>query len=220
MRKILAIALALVLLMPTVLAGCSAGDPITDHVYFTDIDVHRIAYVTPYYEEISMPSSSLTGLGIASDPAKSNSQSGLVYVFTDELAVDEKLLYFTAQMPHNYREGTDIIFVVHFHYSTDEVGTLVRWAIRYSWSNIGDNLPVGTSIWKNSDPANNDSLKNQATKFTSVSGTGKTISSQLLCYLSRNSSHVDDTYTDNARVIGVSILYQVDSPGSLNEWSK
>lgn len=221
MRKPLpSLLLCIILLATLLLTGCYADDPVTEHIYFTSVDVSSIDYTASYYEEISIPSSHLVGLGIASDPAKSNSQSGLVYVFADELAINEKILYFSAQMPHNYKEGTDIIFVVHFLYNIDEVGTCVRWKISYSWANVGSNFPVSTNIWKNSDLTNNDSIKHQVTKFNSVSGTGKEISSQLLCYLSRNSSHADDTYVSNARVTGISILYQIDSPGSLAEWDK
>ena len=217
MRKLL---LTISLLVFLALSGCSASDPVTEHIYFTGLDTTEINYTNPYYEEISIPSSHLVGLGIASDPAKSNAQSGLVYIFTDEVAINEKQLYFTFQMPHNYKEGTDLIPVVHFIYNADEVGTRVRWSIRYSWANVGDNFPVSTPVWKNSDLANNDSLKHQVTKFDSIDGAGKEISSHVLCYLSRNSSHVDDTYVSNVKVTGISVLYQIDSPGSSSEWVK
>jgi hypothetical protein len=204
------IALPIILSLLVALVGCSASDPLTD-VYLTYGD---------YWEEISIPANEL-GVLAGEAPAESNFQSGFTYFFADEaLAPDEKYVHFTVELPHNYKEGTDIVVNVHWAFRNDEVGTFVRWRLTTSWANEGIAFPVGSNLWALSNASNNDNSIHQVTKFASVSGVGKDISSVILCYLSRNSSNVLDTYTDVAALLSVSVLYQVDSPGSTSKWVK
>jgi hypothetical protein len=229
MRKLIAV----LLLLPLVpfIVGCTPEEALTDTIYFTDVFtdiIHAdsiytdtIDYTDEYWGEIAVPATSMEILDDASSAAKSNMQSGLVYVFANEpLAGDEKYVYFSVEMPHNYKEGTGVTISTHFTLNADEVGTKVRWKVGYSWANVGEDFPIVTTIWALSDAANNDSLKHQNTKFTTIAGTGKQIRSHLVCYLSRNSSDISDTYTDTVRLTGVSVLYQIDAPGSTSEWSK
>lgn len=217
-KKLLVVLLLIVCLM---LVGCSASDPLTESIYFTNVYTDEINYSNPYWEELAVPAASMGSLLNAESAPATNCQSGFAFLFVDEaLAVDEKIIYFTVEMPHDYAEGTDVIPCVHFVFGSDEVGTCVRWRIAYSWANIGEDFAPATTIWALSDPANNNSLEHQATKFAPVSGTGKEISSLLLCLVSRNSSNASDDFTGMVSLLGASILYQKDSPGSTSEWSK
>ncbi len=209
MRRLLLLLLALLVL----LSGCTASDPI-ERFYATGI-----TYIGDYWEELVAPANAV-GEGWPA-PGASNVQSGYAYAFPDgPLPTDETYIHFTLQMPHSWKEGTDVIPNVRFVFNSDQVNTNVRWRISYSWANIGDNLPVSSNIWALSDPTNNDSLKHQITKFAPISGAGKKVSSLLLCFLSRNSSDVSDNYTDTARFLSAGLLYQVDTPGSVSQWTK
>ncbi len=194
--------------------GCYAADPLPGTLY-----VENINYTGDVWEEISVPANEV-GEGWPAPPA-ANIQSGYTYLFADyALAVDEVFVHFNVVMPHSWKEGTNVIPNVRFVYNSDQVGTSVRWRVSYSWANIGSNFPVSSNMWAVSTPANNDSLKHQKTDFAEINGAGKTIGSMLLCYLSRNSSDVLDTYTDTALFVSVGLLYRVDAPGSINKWSK
>ncbi len=209
MRKLLlTVLLSATLLLP----GCSATDPI-EHVY-----VESITYTDSHWEELVVPANAV-GEGWPA-PGAGNAQSGYVYLFPrPALPTDELFLHFTFQMPHAWKEGTDITPNIRFIFNSDEVGTNVRWEIQYSWANIGDNFPVSTHRYGLSNPANNDSLKHQIVEFAPISGVGKKIGSTLMCFLDR-SSDVSDNYTDTALFVSVGLLYQVDSPGSLSQWTK
>ncbi len=187
--------------------------------YFNNIVTNNITYNGEYWEEITIPANAV-GEGWPS-PGASNVQSGFAYLFADEpLAINEKYVHFNIVMPHSWKEGTDIQFNIRWIANSDQVGTRVRWKIAYSWANTDDDFPVSSNIWALSALANNDSLKHQRTDFATVSGVGKKIGSVLLCYVSRNSSDVSDNYTDTAIFVSANVLYQLDAPGSKNEFSK
>jgi len=223
MRKTI-IAILTLAVLAAMLAGCQ-GDPLdylyTENIYNSSaLETGSIEYTEDCWEEITVTADGM-GTLVGEAPTESNCQSGFVYLMANYALVgDEPYVHFSVQLPHNYKEGTDIIFSVRFVFDADEVGTYVRWAIGYSWANIGDAFPVVSHIWALSDPSNNDNTVHQVTKFAAIDGTGKEMGSIVMCYLKRNSSDASDTYMGTAILIAVSVLYQVDSAGSASEWSK
>jgi hypothetical protein len=210
--------LILLLLPILVLSGC-VYDPIDNDMDINGIlTVDEINYL--YYDEISVPANAM-GVLLGEAPTESNFQSGFVYFFADEaIPANERTVHFTVTMPHDYKEGTNVAFNVRWAFRNDEVGTNVRWRLSTSWANIGEAYPVPTNAWALSAPSNNDNSIYQRTIFAPTDGTGKDISSQILCYLRRNSTDVSDNYTDVAVLLSVGVLYQKDSPGSINQWTK
>ncbi len=207
------ILLGVALLLLPLLSSCSVDDPLRERVYFTEIRYEG-------WEELVVPASAMAVLPLEG-PGEGNCQAGFVYLFADEaLVINEDYVHFNVQLPHSYKEGTDIYFVPHFLFNSDQVGTNIRWKISHSWANRHTAFPSSSHLWILSDSANNDSLVHQTAQSGAVSGSGKTIGSELLCYISRNSSDVLDTYTDTALLTAVSVLFQIDSPGSTSMWVK
>ncbi len=225
MKRYKAITKIVLVVLLILVSGCSTSERIDETIYTTNINNSNnittggVVYTGGNWEEIVTPANAM-GEGWPA-PTASNAQSGFVYLFADYvLDTDEQFLHFTMQMPHSWKEGTDIIPSIRFIYNSDQVGTCVRWRMEYSWANVGGNFPVSTHVYKLSDPSNNDSLKHQIVKFDPIDGTGKEIGSILMCFLSRNSSYATDNYTDTAIFVAVTMDYQVDTSGSSNEWSK
>lgn len=211
-RKNCLLLLLLLLALTLALPGCAASDPLTEDVYFTHI--HYAAW-----EEMHVGANEV-GDGWPA-PGAANFQSGYAYLFPDvALPADETYVHFNVQMPRAWKEGTDIYFVVHFAFNANEVGTNVRWHVGYSWADQHAAFPVVAHTWILSDPSNNDVLVHQVARSVAINGTGHHVGSEVLCYLSRNASDALDTYTDTAVFTGVSVLYQVDAPGSANQWTK
>lgn len=207
------------LILPVLLFSSCVYDTIDSNVDIAgNLTVEGINY--SYYNELSIASNEM-GILVGEAPLESNYQSGFVYFFADEaLPADEKTVHFTVTLPHDYKEGTNIIFNVHWAFRNDEVGTNVRWRLSTSWANIGGAFPVVSNAWALSAPSNNDNTIHQRTIFAPTIGAGKKIDSNVLCFLQRNSSDVSDNYTDVAVLLSVSVLYEIDSPGSLNQWAK
>jgi hypothetical protein len=130
---------------------------------------------------------------------------------------------FTVQMPHGWKEGTKIY--PHVHWTTKDGApgnNRVTWILDYTWQKVGgvfvSNTPIsGTTVVA----LNEGSIENYEHIITpignGIDGTGMTLSSMLVCRLSRSSS---DTYPNDAGLLEIDFHYQVDSDGSNQEYTK
>jgi len=145
------------------------------------------------------------------------------WLFSDA-AVNEEEVHFAVQIPHAFLEGSTIYPHVHWHPKQAPAADnrVVRWGFRYSWGNIDAIMPGGVTI--NADSENlmiaGSQNKHILTSFPAIVGGGKTISSMLLCWLFRNSSHANDTYTGDAGFLEFDIHVQLNSFGSRQELIK
>lgn len=158
------------------------------------------------------------GVKPATNPPQSVAyKGGIVLAFEDE-AVNEDTVTFQVQLPHNYAEGTDIEPHIHWVGEDNTAGN-VRWLLTYSWANIGAAFPGESS--EAIDDANIATDTQNLAEFTPISGAGKTISSILICRLTRNSTHGNDTFTGkDAYALYFDFHYQIDSMGSDEDDSK
>jgi hypothetical protein len=147
-------------------------------------------------------------------------------------AVNEVM--FTVQMPHNYREGTDIFPHVHWASTTAAGSNRVKWVLDYQWVNFSDNFSSSSS----SSAYGHELAENNAISLTAyqstitpmnangavrtgIPGTGKKVSSILTCRLYRDGNNTtEDTFTGNAALLSVDFHYQIDSFGSDNQYTK
>lgn len=121
-------------------------------------------------------------------------------------------LYFTAQLPHTYKQGTDLTFHIHAIYPNANTGNS-RWRFTYTWANIDGTFSAETTDTLTfASPAVADANKIHA--FTTISGTGKNISSVLLCSLSRLGADAADTYASVIYVPQADFHFEIDTVGS------
>ena len=160
--------------------------------------------------------------------------------FEDEVATNEQDIVFTVQMPHAWKEGTNIF--PHVHWSAGRIDSKtglplrspvpntsrVTWGLEYSWVTVGGVFPDATII-TGTDIAKYDSAHNIAlyehviTPLGSsggIDGSGKTLSSMLVCRLFRNSSAGTDNYAGDAGLLEIDFHFQIDSDGSNQEYTK
>ena len=129
----------------------------------------------------------------------------------------EEELYFTVQLPHSYKLGSDIQPHIHWVTKDDNTGDVV-WGLEYSWANMGDtysntNIITGTG-------SNSGSNNHHITSLGLISGTGKSFSSMLVCRIFRDASNSADTFSKDAGVLEVDFHFQVQSLGTHYDASK
>ncbi|KKL15770.1 hypothetical protein LCGC14_2502290, partial [marine sediment metagenome] len=162
----------------------------------------------------------------ASDPTLQNWRPGgsgatfKIYKFKE---FDE--VFFTIQIPHNYKEGSDL--KAHVHWTPCDRGVAesdndVAWRLDYSWANANAVFAPSSTANMTSTCTGTDDLYETSPSAT-ISGAGKTISSMLVCRLYRIA--VGDTWvgTTNAQSPGLKEFdfhYQIDSIGSNSELAK
>jgi len=146
----------------------------------------------------------------AATPNLTSYRDGLyLYAFSETVA---QHLVFDVQLPHGWVDGSTIH--PHIHWAPGNyTGTgVVRWELEYSWANIGS--AFGASTTMTVDVAGPGvAYKHTLTAFPTITGTGKTASSILLCKVGRLGNHANDTFDDVAYGITVDFHIQYDSMG-------
>lgn len=165
-----------------------------------------------YFDDSQVPATSLKsgGTGIPSFDAFLGNT--LCYAFTDEsVAGNEKRIYFNIQLPHRWKEGSAIEPHVHYAPSTNG-GGVIRWELEYTWANIDGTFGAPTSIYCEDDVGTTANA-HRLVSFGTISATGKTASSILVCKLQRNSSHANDTYANKVFLLSLDAHFESDKLG-------
>lgn len=125
-------------------------------------------------------------------------------------------IHFSVQLPHKWKEGTDIF--PHLHFSPSSyVGTLsyVGIGLEYSWANIGDQFPAPSHAITYHDVTGALDKEHLVSNFATygLDGSGKEISSVLLCRFYRVAPASND-YADAIWGLEVDFHHQIDTCGS------
>lgn len=129
------------------------------------------------------------------------------------------VLYFTAQLPHSYKEGSNIEFHIHLVYPDNLTGYSI-WYFSYSWANIDGTFAAASSVTANITSPAVTNKHQMAGITTSINGAGKTISSVLLCSIQRLGNASEDSYASEIYLISADFHYLKDSTGSTTETTK
>ena len=160
---------------------------------------------------------------------KNNGTSRGVWTFTfgDFGSGSEQEVFFSIQMPHNWKEGSTIYPHVHWSPQSAVAGSVV-WGFEYSMVNYNQAAPIifpTTTLVTTTTAAVTvtDIDKHFIAAFTAItpSATQDKISSIIMCRLWRNSANNLDTYDGgNAALLSFDIHYEIDSFGSNDQYVK
>ena len=141
-------------------------------------------------------------------------------IYLYEFALND-IASFVVQLPHKYKEGEDIY--VHAHWTPGpngvaESGNFVGWKVDYSWANV-DGTFSAVSTADLSDVCDGTDDKHQMTPEVLIDGTGKTISSMLICNIRRTDTGADDTWAGTGAgnlpiLLEVDFHFPIDTIGS------
>ena len=126
---------------------------------------------------------------------------------------------FSAQLTHAYKEGSNIEFHIHLVHPTNGAGNSV-WQMTYSWANINGDFPVETTPTAITVAAPAVADRHSVANVATLTGTGKTISSVILCSLSRLGNNASDTYDDFIYLVAADFHIIRDTIGSISEYTK
>lgn len=177
------------------------------------------------YDDLKVPVSSTTKGG-TKDPnwvilRDDGSSQGVFLQWFDKDAEEE--LYFTVQMPHQWKEGSEIYPHVHWVTKSDVSSNKVVWGMEYTWANVGDVLGT-TTIITGSDPlaayAPVAAYEHAITPLGTITAAGKTLSSMLVCRIFRQATNGTDNFAADAGLLEIDFHFQIDSDGSNEEYEK
>jgi hypothetical protein len=162
------------------------------------------------------------------DDAPGTSRGVYLYSFDDAVEIQEKEIFFTMQMPHDWAVGTDIHLHVHWIGNVDDTSATPRWGLEYAWKDIGQVFGDTTIIYAvgQVDGATDvTAFKHTITEFAALTpgATADGVSSILIGRIWRNSSNAADTYdaaTNKCGLLYIDAHYERDGSGSIGEYTK
>lgn len=170
----------------------------------------RLTY--PAWDDLIIPAIGINPAGTAGAATFDTNEGTLVFAKGSTAACQ-------FQMPHEWKQGSDIYLHIHWHKTSNDAGT-VNWQIKYEWTNIGAVRAGFTSLTKLTSVIASDATgKHGISTHPVISGAGKTLSS-IICVFLQRVNDGDDTYANDAKLLGIDIHYQKDSLGSHFEYTK
>jgi|GEM_PF-1664127 len=177
---------------------------------------------TTVYDDLRTPANSIKLLGSIGVPsyaqfADDGAGSTGVYTYMFE-PTDLNQVFFTIQMPHTYKEGTDLLPHVHWSPQSTNTGNC-EWKLEYTIANIGDTFG-DTATLSMLDAADGTINKHQVTTGATIDGSGMDISHMLVCRLYRDGGEGDDTFTGDAAFLEFDVHFEINTMGSRRELFK
>lgn len=176
-------------------------------------------YLDEFWDDLKIPAGDFVA-GAGADPETIAWRGARLYCFTTG-----EILTFMTQIPHKYKEGTDL--KLHLHWTPHGRGVAedentVNWRIDMSAAPVDGVVPGNTTYVLTATCGGvNDAHEIQAATVD-VSGTGLTISSMLIgrVYRAAGDSWATNTTGNRPGLLEIDLHYQIDRPGSRQELTK
>jgi len=122
------------------------------------------------------------------------------------------------EIQHDYKEGTDIEFHVHWQGITAPTGTdKVKWQLTYTLGASGQTLDPTTTIVIETDFDTQYDFK--LSEFVAITGTNISMGEQFLFTLERITASADE-YAGDALIATAGLHYQINTIGSRQKLTK
>ena len=190
----------------------------------SDYALRLIGSEAPVWDDIRVPMTSVK-TGGTKDPDfiqfKDNgagSQGVFAYAFD---STTEEEVYFAVQLPHSWKQGTNLHFHCHWVKSDGGAGN-VYWASECTMAEIGSVFPNTTetgsatvTVGAMADGEHN------LTEIGELDMSGvDSVSTMIICRFFRKAGDVLDTYANDAFLLEADFHYEIDSLGSETEYIK
>lgn len=172
------------------------------------------------WDDLRFPAQGINPPGAVSDPDVETTTGLLLFASNAT-----EIIAGVAQLPHTYKEGTDVKPHVHWQRTTSASGG-VYWQLDYEVVNNGDiatmayGSSLGASTVATGTPDDNTAERVLITPLGTLGMTGAKVSSLILWKLSRIHDNAADTYGADARLIEFDIHFEINTLGSDSEFTK
>ena len=167
------------------------------------------------WEDLRTPASAIKLSGI-NPPTETAYKGSSVLAFPTNA---DKTIFFIVQMPHSWKEGSEIEFHIHWTIPVSGAGVgaeNVKWDFTYSIASLGGSFPAETTETATRDVQDDTADDHLYTDVVDIDMAGESISCCILCSLTRDVAVAND-YANSAYLVEVDFHYQRDSMGSKTE---
>lgn len=182
--------------------------------------VGRFLYSPPYWDDERVPTTSTTA---GSNPPTLSqfvnngigSRGVYVWMFSANIMED---LFFECQLSHRYKEGTTIKPHVHWSPTTAAGGNVV-WGMEYTIATPTAQFPLTQTLSVQAG-ALGTIRGHQINSLGDISMSGNLISTMIAGRIYRDGANLLDTYPDSAALHELDFHFQLDTPGSKQQFLK
>lgn len=191
------------------------------HVEVMQVDlVEDVKKTTEVWDDLRFPPSAVRiNPGIAKPADFVNYKTGAAIDFTEG---NDSEIQITAQLPHAWKQGSDIEFHLHWATPSDATG-VVRFDFSYTWVNINGDITGATGIsGETTLAAGADTTVADYHRYLDIgdmTGEGKTLSSMIIGTLARDTG-VADNMAESVYLLEADFHYIKDTNGSREELVK
>lgn len=178
--------------------------------------------LVPEWDDLRVPMTATQGGGVKDPDLAEFRDDGAgstgVYSFAFDKTSEEEL-FFAAELPHGYKEGTDLL--PHVHWGTDlatAVGTVI-WGLEYTVSNpISGTFGTTDTLEATYTFGGDIQFDHEILSLGTIDGTALKISAMLLCRVYRKATA--DTFDGDAFLHELDFHYRADTAGSVLTFDK
>lgn len=168
------------------------------------------------WAHVAVPALSAKARG-TNDPTLAAFQGG-TYAWSFDAATEQEL-YFAAELPSSWAEGTNLQPNVRWSPSTTLSGTAaVIWGLEYTWAAPDAAFPAAASLEATDTAA--AQYAHQVAELGTITGTGKTTGAILVGRVYRKAAAGGDTYAHGAFLHGINIAIRHDARGAQGPYEK
>jgi len=177
------------------------------------LETGDLRYTDTFWDDLVIPAELINLAGPANAPAYDATD-----MTVDFSASAINTVQFNYQLSHRWKEGTNVVFHIHALPSNTDTGN-VLWEWKYRWTSIyGVAGAWNTTTALEAMPGVEDKHIIMAEK--NISGEGHMISSILQIQLQRLGNDGTDTFTGLVQMLSADVHFEIDRPGSRQEYVK
>ena len=176
------------------------------------ISVGAVYYSDMYWDDLRVPLTNTRLNPANSEPDFEDCGDGTFAWGFDADSDSAWTLNFITQIPHSYKEGTDICAHIHWQPEDTNTGDVV-WKLAYTIANIDGSFSA-VDTFRVLDTGSGTALEHQLIDFGDIDGSSTTISAIIKGNIARMGDATDDDYTGIAYGLELDFHYEIDSPGS------
>jgi hypothetical protein len=190
-----------------------------------DITCSRILFTGEIWDDMKVDGLSVktSGLGAMGEGNWSGSALFPTYFFKGG-GVSDTNCWMNVQLPHDYKQGTDVLLHIHVSPEVTAAGanTGSLWEVGYHWRNVNQEATTPVTVVSNITGSLNGkkAWQHVILPMCNLTGAGKTASSVIKVNIKRLDNNALDNYPDDIYLDSVDLHYRKDRIGSANEMSQ
>jgi hypothetical protein len=122
--------------------------------------------------------------------------------------------YVNWDVPFSWSPGTDLYAAIHWSPGASTSTGSVRWGLEFTYAPVNGTFGATNTVHVDSNIATGTAWKHIQAVSSAFSGSLAAPNMRFLIRLYRDGAHVDDTFPDDAYMIGIDFYYQVNKFGT------